>query len=320
MLARVGVKVDLNAEPKSKFFASISAAGGFDSSFYLLGWTPSTLESFNVFQYIMGCRDPKTNWGGNNVGGYCNPKVDALARKALEEPDEEKRDDIFAKAWQMSLSRRRRLRSRSISRRWPGACRRRPMWSSGRTIITSSPGSRRIDRGPPRPSGAGLAATGSAARPIGDTADDRLHSAAPRGVDRRSDRSRSDRVRDVPLCRRSGEPDGRDRDFGPGTRAIAPSARPRSADDRSGRPLSRQCGAVRFRRLLPVQAAGRGSHRRAHARHPRTRARRRRSCRSRPASRWASIPLCIATARSRGCSRRFRSSAYRCRPSSSAFS
>jgi peptide/nickel transport system substrate-binding protein len=103
MLARVGVKVDLNAEPKSKFFAAISAAGGYDSSFYLLGWTPTTLESFNVFQYIMGCRDPKTNWGGNNVGGYCNPKVDALARKALEEPDEEKRDEIFAEAWRISL-------------------------------------------------------------------------------------------------------------------------------------------------------------------------------------------------------------------------
>src|SRR5271163_40654 len=83
MLARVGIKVDLNAEPKSKFFAAISAAGGYDSSFYLLGWTPATLESFNVFQYIMGCRNPKTNWGGNNVGDYCNPKVDELARKAL---------------------------------------------------------------------------------------------------------------------------------------------------------------------------------------------------------------------------------------------
>jgi peptide/nickel transport system substrate-binding protein len=103
MLARVGVKVDLNAEPKSKFFAAISAAGGFDSSFYLLGWTPTTLESFNVFQYIMGCRDPKTNWGGNNVGDYCNPMVDALAKAALQQPDEHKRDDIFKQAWQISL-------------------------------------------------------------------------------------------------------------------------------------------------------------------------------------------------------------------------
>ena len=103
MLARVGIKVDLNAEPKSKFFAAISAAGGYDTSFYLLGWTPTTLESYNVFQYIMGCRDTKTNWGGNNAGGYCDPKVDELARKALQEPDEEKRDDIFAEAWRLSL-------------------------------------------------------------------------------------------------------------------------------------------------------------------------------------------------------------------------
>jgi peptide/nickel transport system substrate-binding protein len=51
----------------------------------------------------MGCRDPKTNWGGNNAGGYCDPKVDALARKALDETDEAKRDDIFKQAWQISL-------------------------------------------------------------------------------------------------------------------------------------------------------------------------------------------------------------------------
>lgn len=103
MLARVGVKIDLNAEPKSKFFASISAAGGFNSSFYLLGWTPTTLESFNVFQYIMGCRDPKTNWGGNNVGDYCNPRVDALARQALQQADDKQRDDLFKQAWEVSL-------------------------------------------------------------------------------------------------------------------------------------------------------------------------------------------------------------------------
>jgi peptide/nickel transport system substrate-binding protein len=103
MLARVGVKIDLNAEPKSKFFAQITAAGGFDTSFYLLGWTPSTLESYNVFQYIIQCRDEKGNGGGNNVGNYCNPKVDALARQALQEPDQEKRDDIFKQAWQISL-------------------------------------------------------------------------------------------------------------------------------------------------------------------------------------------------------------------------
>jgi len=103
MLARIGVKIDLVAEPKSKYFAKILAAGGFDTSFYLLGWTPGTLESYNVFQYILQCRDEKGNGGGNNVGDYCNPKVDQLARDALQEPDQEKRDDIFKKAWQLAL-------------------------------------------------------------------------------------------------------------------------------------------------------------------------------------------------------------------------
>ena len=74
MLARVGVKVDLNAEPKSKFFASISAAGGYDSSFYLLGWTPTTLESFNVFQYIMGCRDSEDELGRQQRGRLLQPE------------------------------------------------------------------------------------------------------------------------------------------------------------------------------------------------------------------------------------------------------
>ncbi|MFI4996283.1 MAG: hypothetical protein ACHQAQ_10930 [Hyphomicrobiales bacterium] len=102
MLARVGVKVNLNAEPKSKFFGHVLASGGFDTSFYLLGWTPSTLESYNVFQYILGCYDQKGH-GQNNVSRYCNPKVDQVADSALQEPDEEKRDDVFKQAWQIAL-------------------------------------------------------------------------------------------------------------------------------------------------------------------------------------------------------------------------
>jgi peptide/nickel transport system substrate-binding protein len=103
MLARVNVKVDLNAQPKSKFFAQVSEAGGYDTSFFLMGWTPATLESFHVLQFVMGCRDSKTNWGSSNLGGYCNPKVDALARQALSELDDAKRDADFAEAWRISL-------------------------------------------------------------------------------------------------------------------------------------------------------------------------------------------------------------------------
>jgi len=103
MLARVGIKVDLLAEPKSKYFARLAAAGGFDTSFYLQGWTPSTLESFNTFSYVFHCRDEKGNGAAANLGGYCNPKLDELAKAALQEPDESKRDEIFKQAWQLAL-------------------------------------------------------------------------------------------------------------------------------------------------------------------------------------------------------------------------
>ncbi len=50
-----------------------------------------------------GCRDEKGSGGDNNVGGYCNPKVDQLAKDALQETDQEKRDDIFKQSSQISL-------------------------------------------------------------------------------------------------------------------------------------------------------------------------------------------------------------------------
>ena len=57
MLARIGVKVDLLAQPKALYFAKILKPGGYKTSFYLLGWTPGTLDSHDVMYQIMGCRD-----------------------------------------------------------------------------------------------------------------------------------------------------------------------------------------------------------------------------------------------------------------------
>jgi peptide/nickel transport system substrate-binding protein len=91
MLARVGVKVNLNAQPKAKYFAKILSPN-FNTSFYLLGWTPSSLDSHNILFEIAGCRDAKTGRGTTNSGGYCNPKLDAIADQVEAETDKTKRD------------------------------------------------------------------------------------------------------------------------------------------------------------------------------------------------------------------------------------
>src|SRR4051812_23684951 len=102
MLARIGVKINLLAQPKAQYFAKVLKPGGFQTSFYLLGWTPATSDSQNVLYDILGCRDdPKTNRGEANLGGYCNKDVDALADKVLLETDDSKRDQLIKQAFEI---------------------------------------------------------------------------------------------------------------------------------------------------------------------------------------------------------------------------
>ncbi|WP_422374041.1 ABC transporter substrate-binding protein [Roseibium sp.] len=102
MLARVGVKVDLNAQPKAKYFAKVLASGGFDTSFYLLGWTPGSLDSWNVLSNLMNCRDEAGKGSPFNLGGFCDAKIDSLTKEVLVEIDPDKRDKLIAEAYQIS--------------------------------------------------------------------------------------------------------------------------------------------------------------------------------------------------------------------------
>ncbi|WP_293722633.1 ABC transporter substrate-binding protein [Stappia sp.] len=98
-LARVGIKVELNAQPKAQYFAKVLASNGYDTSFYLLGWTPSSFDSWNVLTNITGCRDDKGVGGPFNLGGYCNPKITELSEQILVENDATKRDALIAEAF-----------------------------------------------------------------------------------------------------------------------------------------------------------------------------------------------------------------------------
>ncbi len=115
MLAKAGVKVALNAQPKAKYFPKVLAPN-LDVSFYLLGWTPGSFDSWNVLSNIHGCPRMDDNspvWnkpdrgkisnGKFNIGGYCNPKVDALTSKILSETNQDKRNEMIKQAWAMTI-------------------------------------------------------------------------------------------------------------------------------------------------------------------------------------------------------------------------
>lgn len=101
MLARIGIKIDLLAQPKAKYFAKVGASGGYDTSFYLLGWTPGSFDSWNIFNNIIGCRDEHGKGGMFNFGGYCNPRISQLADAVLVEADKAKRDKLIAEAFEI---------------------------------------------------------------------------------------------------------------------------------------------------------------------------------------------------------------------------
>jgi peptide/nickel transport system substrate-binding protein len=100
MLGRIGVKVSLNAMPKAQYFGKVSPPK-YDSSFNLLGWTPGSLDSWNVLTNLVICRDDKGKGGTFNFGGYCNPRIDELARRILVEQDTAKRDAMIGEAFRI---------------------------------------------------------------------------------------------------------------------------------------------------------------------------------------------------------------------------
>jgi peptide/nickel transport system substrate-binding protein len=96
-LARVGVKVNLQAETKGTYFPKILRR---DTSFYLLGWTPGTYDSHNPLNALMRCVDAQGS-GQFNLGSYCNPKVDELTLKIQSETDKAKRQAMISEAFKI---------------------------------------------------------------------------------------------------------------------------------------------------------------------------------------------------------------------------
>ena len=99
-MARVGIKINLVAETKGTYFPKILRR---DTSFYLLGWTPSTYDSHDALNALMACVDDK-GAGQFNLGAYCNPKLDELIKKIQSETDKGKRNAMIKEAFDIHSS------------------------------------------------------------------------------------------------------------------------------------------------------------------------------------------------------------------------
>lgn len=95
MLARIGVRIDLNAQTRARYFAEILGPR-YNTSFYLLGWTPATYDAHNALFNLMATRGGVR--GQFNVGGYSNERLDALTTAIATETDAPKRLGMIREA------------------------------------------------------------------------------------------------------------------------------------------------------------------------------------------------------------------------------
>jgi peptide/nickel transport system substrate-binding protein len=94
MLAKIGIKVNLTAETKGTYFPKILSR---NTSFYLLGWTPSSYDAHNPLFALMAT--PGAGGQGQfNLGSYSNAKLDELTKAIATETDLKKRNTMIAEA------------------------------------------------------------------------------------------------------------------------------------------------------------------------------------------------------------------------------
>ena len=97
MLARIGVKVNLTTESKATYFSKILRR---DTSFYMLGWTPSTYDSHNaIFSLIAS--PGEGGRGQFNLGQYSNARIDELTSAIAAESDAKKRQAMIAEVFKL---------------------------------------------------------------------------------------------------------------------------------------------------------------------------------------------------------------------------
>lgn len=97
MWTRAGIKTTLYAETKALY---LPRAFKRDVSAFLLGWQPASNDAQNTLWALLNT--PANDGRGRfNLGGYANPKLDALTHDIGVEIDPAKRQGLMKAAWQI---------------------------------------------------------------------------------------------------------------------------------------------------------------------------------------------------------------------------
>jgi peptide/nickel transport system substrate-binding protein len=93
MLARIGIKVNLLAQTRTKYFEKILSR---NTTMSILGWQPLSYDAHSTLQDVINT--PKDKVGTYNVGAFSNSKIDELTDLVEKESDPAKRQALITEA------------------------------------------------------------------------------------------------------------------------------------------------------------------------------------------------------------------------------
>jgi peptide/nickel transport system substrate-binding protein len=93
MLARVGIKVNLLAQTRTKYFEKILSR---NTTLSILGWQPLSYDAHSTLQDVINT--PRDKIGTYNVGSFSNAKIDQLTDLIETEIDPSKRQALISEA------------------------------------------------------------------------------------------------------------------------------------------------------------------------------------------------------------------------------
>ncbi|WCN14096.1 ABC transporter substrate-binding protein [Marinomonas mediterranea] len=88
MLSKVGIKVNLKTLPKAQYYQEFDRRS---ADLMMVTWQSDTLDSNNLFEFLVACPDGSSGLGAYNASEYCNPSINQAIGQANTEMNPERR-------------------------------------------------------------------------------------------------------------------------------------------------------------------------------------------------------------------------------------
>lgn len=95
MLGQIGIRVSVDAQPKTRHFPSIR---NLTTDFYLLGWGATTFDSEYIFDFLVHSRTG--GYGSWNATRFADPEIDRQIEALSTTADPTARNAAIARLWQ----------------------------------------------------------------------------------------------------------------------------------------------------------------------------------------------------------------------------